>query len=328
MISVITPVYNAEIYLPKAIESVLIQPEVSEYILVDDGSTDESWRIIQKYRKIDNRIIALRHPDYKNHGRSRTRNLGIKYSTNEWIAFLDADDFYLQDRFKNDLNIISQDTTIDGVYNAIQAHFYESYKGSRDIPQSFTTMKEVVLPEILFERMRPYGNLGRFSGDGFLVKKSALQHVGGFNEKLEVAEDTELWSKLSLIFRLVPGILNHPVAIRGIHGENVFLKPQKYLLSDLLMFHSLLKFVHIHSNCEIKRKIVVDKYLSYLSNYSFQNFFEFFKYWFTGLFISSSTLVNKKFYVILKNKIFSINFSVFKFRILIIFYAVFYLMVL
>src|SRR5690554_1394126 len=106
MISVITPVYNAEKYLAKNIESVLKQKNVSEHILIDDGSTDNSWQIILEYSTVDKRIIPIQHPDKKNHGRSKTRNLGIRKANNNLIAFLDADDYYLDQRFEKDLLLL------------------------------------------------------------------------------------------------------------------------------------------------------------------------------------------------------------------------------
>jgi glycosyltransferase involved in cell wall biosynthesis len=303
MISVITPVYNAELYLQKTIESVLIQPEVSEHILIDDGSSDKSWEIIQNYVKKDKRVIGLKHPDHCNHGRSKTRNLGINQALNKWIAFLDADDFYLKNRFKNDLVVITNDSSIDGVYNAIGIYFYDSYAGSKDLRHALTTIKEKIEPEHLFDQMNPYGNKGWFSGDGFLVKKEKLLEVGGFNERLEVAEDTELWSKLSLTSKLIPGLLEVPVAKRGVHGTNVFINNKKYTLPRLLMFLSLMKFVHSHTNSEKRRALVMDRYLKHLSKFSNENTFIFLKYWVLGVLTSHSTIRNKKFYKLIYRKV-------------------------
>ena len=83
MISVITPVFNASRFLNKTIESVLSQKEVMEYIIIDDGSTDGSWEISNEYAKKDRRVICLQHSDKKNHGRSATRNLGIKAASQQ-----------------------------------------------------------------------------------------------------------------------------------------------------------------------------------------------------------------------------------------------------
>jgi glycosyltransferase involved in cell wall biosynthesis len=91
MISVIVPVYNAEKFLNKSIESVINQSYKSvELILVNDGSTDSSEIICNKYALADNRIKVI---SQKNSGPAAARNTGIRYATGDLIFFLDADDF-------------------------------------------------------------------------------------------------------------------------------------------------------------------------------------------------------------------------------------------
>lgn len=292
MISVITPVYNAEAFLSRSIQSVLIQKEVTELILIDDGSTDNSWNIIQSFKNKDSRIIALRHYDKKNHGRSKTRNLGIKKATNNLIAFLDADDFYLENRFQKDLNILSKDKTIDGVYNALGIYFYDSYKGSKNISHVLTTMNKEIKPEDLFEKMSPIGKEGWFSGDAFIVKRDALIEVGLFNENLYVAEDTELWIKLALKYNLIYGDIKEPVAKRGVHGDNVFYDRQKYRLPRLLMYESLIVWA-INNEISINRiNILIDKYLETLKDFCGNNFLIYFQKW-TYLLFATPKLVFK-----------------------------------
>ena len=84
-ISVIVPIYNAELYLEQCIESVLNQTlRDIELLLIDDGSTDNSFLICEKYKKRDNRIQLYTN---KNVGQGLERNFGIKKSTGEYIAF-------------------------------------------------------------------------------------------------------------------------------------------------------------------------------------------------------------------------------------------------
>lgn len=246
MISVITPVYNGERFLARTITSVLSQPEVSEYLLIDDGSTDGSLNLLLDWEKKDSRIKVLRHPDGKNHGRSETRNLGLKNASKEYVAFLDADDFYLTHRFKNDLKILMAPDDIDGVYNAIGAEFYDDYEGPRYDWLELTTLNEEIAPEDLFEKMGPMGDSGWFSGDGLTVRRSIFKKTGYFNENLEVREDTELWLRMALVSRLVPGNLSSPVAKRGLHGKNVFHKREAYKGTDSIFYFNLLTFSRKH----------------------------------------------------------------------------------
>src|SRR5690606_1248107 len=103
MISVIIPVYNAAAFVEQAVQSALTQPEVSEVILVEDGSEDKSLPICEKLASQNDIITLLRHPGGVNKGAGASRNLGIQHTKNEWIAFLDADDYYLENRFTNSL---------------------------------------------------------------------------------------------------------------------------------------------------------------------------------------------------------------------------------
>jgi len=92
-VSIIIPVYNCEMYLEQCLNSVLCQTMCEiEIICVDDGSTDQSSAIIRRLRTGDNRIILYQQ---ENQGAGAARNLGIRKAQGKYIAFLDADDFYL-----------------------------------------------------------------------------------------------------------------------------------------------------------------------------------------------------------------------------------------
>jgi glycosyltransferase involved in cell wall biosynthesis len=90
-ISVIIPVYNAELYLHKCLDSILNQTlQDFEVIFVDDGSTDSSLNILNEYAKTDSRIIVL---NQENQGQGNARNLGIANAKGEYIYFMDQDDW-------------------------------------------------------------------------------------------------------------------------------------------------------------------------------------------------------------------------------------------
>lgn len=97
-ISIIIPVFNVEKYLEKCLESIIAQSlKEIEIILVNDGSTDQSYAICKKYQAIDERIIVL---DKKNGGLSDTRNYGLQYATADWIGFVDSDDYVDRDFYE------------------------------------------------------------------------------------------------------------------------------------------------------------------------------------------------------------------------------------
>lgn len=112
-ISIIVPVYNAENYLRRCIDSILNQTYTDfELLLINDGSTDGSAKILEEVKEIDKRIRVVHK---KNEGVSATRNLGLKLATGDYITFIDSDDFvdklYLEVLYKrlteNDADIAS-----------------------------------------------------------------------------------------------------------------------------------------------------------------------------------------------------------------------------
>ena len=110
LVSVIVPIYNKENLISRCIESLIRQKYINiEIILVDDGSTDKSLAICQKYEKKDTRIKTY-HKD--NGGISSARNYGIAKARGEWISFVDADDYVENDYIKlliqncNDVDLV------------------------------------------------------------------------------------------------------------------------------------------------------------------------------------------------------------------------------
>lgn len=95
LVTVIVPVYNAEVYLGKCVNSLLNQSYGNlEIYLINDGSTDASGEIIDRFASMDSRIKVM-HQD--NQGVSVARNRGLEQAQGEWVAFVDADDFVTED---------------------------------------------------------------------------------------------------------------------------------------------------------------------------------------------------------------------------------------
>lgn len=98
-ISVVMSVYNSEEHLSESIESILKQTFSNfEFIIINDGSTDNSSNIIKKYQNIDKRIITI---DQKNMGLTKSLNKGIQIAKGDYIARMDADDISIPERFSN-----------------------------------------------------------------------------------------------------------------------------------------------------------------------------------------------------------------------------------
>ena len=106
LISVIVPVYNIEIFVERCIKSIVEQTFKNlEIILVDDGSTDSSGDICDRWGKCDSRIKVIHK---KNGGLSDARNCGLDIASGNYISFIDGDDFIDKDMYKDMLNYISK----------------------------------------------------------------------------------------------------------------------------------------------------------------------------------------------------------------------------
>ena len=120
MLSIIIPIYNVEKYLTKCIESVINQTYKNlEIILVNDGSTDNSKDIINKYSLIDSRIKVI---NKKNGGLSDARNVGIEIAKGDYIAFLDSDDWIELNMYEKLYSYIKQENA-----DIVQCSYQEVY---------------------------------------------------------------------------------------------------------------------------------------------------------------------------------------------------------
>ncbi|MFV5698672.1 glycosyltransferase family 2 protein [Flavobacterium sp. ZT3R17] len=238
-LSVIIPVYNCERFIEKTIASVIAQPEVTEIVIVNDGSTDGTGLLLDQLQ-LQNPVLKIYHHQNKsNKGRSASRNLGIQKATGNFIAFLDADDYFLPNRFANDIKVFQENKNCDGVYNAVGFHFYRVGTAQELQTHQLYTVNQKIKPDFLFEALLS-GKYGHFQIDGLTVKKSVFDTIGLFNESLVVAEDTDVFWKMALKCQLETGLIGQPVAIRGIHDNNVFDQQDLYKKYIIKMYESVL----------------------------------------------------------------------------------------
>ena len=276
-ISVIIPVYNAAFFIEKAVKSALFHEEVKEILIVNDGSTDNSLVIVEHLQQMDDRIKIYHHSNKINKGRSASRNLAIKNATQPFIAFLDADDFYLENRFDLDKKIFENNTPVDGVYNAIGVHYYRNFTENENDELSLTTVTEPIKPEELFYYLLN-GQKGYFSIDGLTIKREVVSKIGYFQEQLIVAEDTDWILKIALTSKLVAGNITKAVAIRGVHEINIFNQTEQYQIYRPKMFESVITW-SFKNNIE---KTKIDLLLNWLFHFRYKQKYSLpteLKYW-------------------------------------------------
>lgn len=148
-ISAIVPVYNAEKYLTKCIDSILTQTyDNFELILIDDGSTDRSGEICDRYAETDERITVIHK---ENGGVSAARNTGIDIAKGEYITFIDSDDYIDTDFFSSAYKAVSSINADEYVSGIVM----ETVANGSIVCSDFYTIKETRLYNIklLFERL-------------------------------------------------------------------------------------------------------------------------------------------------------------------------------
>ncbi|MDG4651311.1 glycosyltransferase family 2 protein [Chryseobacterium arthrosphaerae] len=227
-ISVIIPVYNAEKYVSQAVASALQFDEVYEVVLVEDQSPDNALEVCRELAQKHSRVKLYQHPDQGNHGAGASRNLGIEKSEGDFISFLDADDYYLPNRFDAEKELF-KNSDVDGVYGAIGVHYY-SEKAKEQYYKVFgdrltTVYKKHPPKEVFPGQLNMIGTFGLFSIDALTIRKSSLKTLEYFfKTHLKLHQDTEFLFRLSYYLNLYPGILDSAVAVRGVHENNRITK--------------------------------------------------------------------------------------------------------
>jgi len=248
-LTVIIPVYNAQDFINKAVESVIQFPEVQEVLLIDDGSKDDSLKICMEIAEKYAVVTAMQHPDKKNHGVSATRNLGMDLASQEFIAFLDADDYYLPNRFDAEREYF-KNSKIDGVFGAIGVEFVTEAGKQKYLSvindTGLTTVRHAAEGKAVFNGLiqidPTFGTF--FSLIATTLRKSAIEHPKlRLNEGMRMHEDKDFIIKLSYHCHLKSGFIDKAVAIRTGHENNTFSsvqnKSQAYYINQEKLYDSL-----------------------------------------------------------------------------------------
>ena len=186
LVSVIMPAYNAELYIGEAIESVVNQTFRNwELIIINDGSTDATEKIILDFERKDKRIKYLFQENGK---QGKARNLGIQQSRGEYIAFLDADDLWVAQKLEVQSKLLYNNPETSLIFS-------NGYAMIGDNVQIFpievkNTWTKDDIPLFIQNNRIPILSV--------IVKKVALLSVRGFSEAKEIqnVEDYHLWLKL------------------------------------------------------------------------------------------------------------------------------------
>lgn len=180
-VSVIIPVYNGTNYLREAIDSVLAQTYNNyEIIVVDDGSTDDTWAIIHSY---GSKVRGIRQ---ENRGVGCALNNGIRISTSDYVAWLSHDDLFLPIKLQRQIDFLLQNNQFAACYT----DFYQ-INPSGSILRTFESPwypREQAM-WMFFRQMYIHGST-------MLIDRNCFEKVGLFSEELRYTQDTEMWLRI------------------------------------------------------------------------------------------------------------------------------------
>lgn len=181
-VSVIIPAYNAERFIRRSIDSVLAQSyPVSQVIVIDDGSGDATRAVVSS--EYNDRVILI---EQQNGGPARARNAGLRIATGEYIAFLDADDWWEPTKLEQQIAVLRSNP--DAVGN---------YTGLRVVDESANLLADLapVDPKNLRTAFR-WCNPG-VPPSSVLLRRSVLEKLTeGYDERLRGSEDWNLWFRI------------------------------------------------------------------------------------------------------------------------------------
>jgi len=191
-ITTIIPAYNCERYLAEAIESALAQRHhPHEIIVIDDGSTDDTAKVARRFEP------AIRYSSQANGGIGSARNRGIDLARSDFIAFLDADDVWLEGKLEHQVQIFVGDPATDAVFGLVQ-QFNETSGSAIDAGEP----------------------MAGYLASTMLIRRASFDRVGAFRTDIKLGEFVD-WYMRAKEEGLRSQMLAEVVLRRRIHDDNI-----------------------------------------------------------------------------------------------------------
>jgi glycosyltransferase involved in cell wall biosynthesis len=205
LVNIIIPVYNGERYLAQAIESALAQTyRPVQVVVVDDGSTDASLQLAQQY---SNSISFCTQP---HRGISAARNRGVELAQGDFLAFLDADDVWLEDKLARQMAVFLRHPELDMVFGQVS---------------QFVSPE---LQEAVKRKLRvPTEPMAGYSADSMLIKRTSFLRVGLFDPTWEIGEFLDWYAK-AIEKGLRSTMLAEVVTRRRVHDSNQGVRMREF----------------------------------------------------------------------------------------------------
>lgn len=219
LVSVIMPAYNVEKYISQAIESILNQTYKNfEFIIVDDASTDNTWKIIQKYKKKDKRIIIIQNKINVNV--SQSLNTAIKITKGKYIARMDADDWSYPYRLEKQVKFMEKNPKVvisGGTMLVCDKNLKLIYK--RSYPLNNNNIRKIIF------RSSPFSHPTIIYQSKFIIK------INGY-KNISLIEDLDLYLRIGYygqFANISDIIIKHRTRDISLTNTNLILMEKKTL---------------------------------------------------------------------------------------------------
>lgn len=203
--TVIIPTYNREELLPIAIDSVLRQTFIDlELFVVDDGSEDGTKKVVMGYAEVDSRVRYI----YKeNGGQNSALNIGIKYANGYFIAFLDSDDYWMDNKLEKVYEKFQNNSDMDVVYHSTA---FRKKNGS------LVAVNNDYLEGWIYKEVLEQGFLA--AQISLAAKKFCFERVGYYDETFLRYQDDDMCFSLAKIYKI--GLIKEPLSVLGGEADN------------------------------------------------------------------------------------------------------------
>jgi glycosyltransferase involved in cell wall biosynthesis len=206
LVSVIVPVYNRAHLVTETVASILGQTYRNiEIILINDGSTDDSLKVIQTLQQEHPDVIRI--IDQENQGQIIARNQGIQQARGQYIAFLDSDDLWVPDKLELQMPLF--DDGVGLVYGGVELINEDGETTGFDACDP--AIQGEIYPQLLVKN--------RMTGGSVMVLRAALDRVGVFDPEFSAAENWDLWLRICKVYQA--RLVNKPVVKYRLHQNNM-----------------------------------------------------------------------------------------------------------
>jgi len=221
ILSIILPTYNGGAWVAEAIGSVLDQSfSEFEFIIIDDGSTDETNEIIKKFAQEDSRIRYIKNE--QNLGIQKTRNISLEHAKGEYVAEIDQDDLWLdKDKLKKQLQFLEENKE----YVLIGTGVVLANEKGEEIAR-------YLMPKTDAEIRNKILRMNCFIHSSVMYRKRAVQAVGGYTVE-KMSEDHDLWLRLGRqgkFANLPDYAVQYYLNMKGYNSQDKFIRLKQNLL--------------------------------------------------------------------------------------------------